>query len=96
MTYQTENTAFDQAMELLIQNGFNDIAEPIGILLNAAMRIERSHFLKAAPYERTEQRQGYANGFKQKTINSRIGSIQLDVPQTRDFSIFTRGRSRMR
>lgn len=87
MTYQTEDTAFDQAMELLIQNGFNDIAEPIRILMNTAMKVERSHFLNAAPYERTDQRQGYANGFKQKTVNSRVGSIRLDIPQTRD-SVF--------
>lgn len=83
MTYQTENTPFNQAMELLIQNGFNDIAEPIGILMNVAMKIERSQFLKASPYERTDQRQGYANGFKEKTVHSRVGSIQLDIPQTR-------------
>ncbi len=88
MTYQEENTSFGQAMELLIQNGFNDIAEPIGILMNAAMKVERSRFLKAAPYERTEQRQGYANGYKQKIFSSRIGSVQLDIPQTRDCDFY--------
>ena len=88
MTYHQENTSFEQAMELLIQNGFNDLAEPISIMMNAAMKIERSRFLNADPYERTVQRQGYANGFKQKTVSSRVGSIQLDIPQTRDCDFY--------
>lgn len=88
MTYQAENTAFDQAMELLIQNGFNDIAEPIRILMNTAMKVERTHHLNAAPYERTEHRQGYANGYKAKTVHTRVGSMQLDVPQTRDATFY--------
>lgn len=88
MTYQQENTAFDQAMELLIQNGFDDVAAPISILMNAAMKVERSRFLNASPYERTEDRQGYANGYKDKTVNTRMGSIQLDVPQTRNCDFY--------
>ncbi|HIP82995.1 MAG TPA: IS256 family transposase [Desulfocapsa sulfexigens] len=88
MTYQQENTAFNQAMELLIQNGFDDVAAPISILMNAAMKAERSRFLNASPYERTEDRQGYANGYKDKTVNTRMGSIQLDVPQTRNCDFY--------
>ena len=88
MTYQQENTAFDQAMELLIKNGFNEIATPICTLMNAAMKIERARFLNAAPYERTDKRQGYANGYKNKTVNTRVGSIQLDVPQTRNCDFY--------
>jgi putative transposase len=44
MTCYNESTPFDQAMELLIENGFNGVADTIGIMMNAAMRIERSRF----------------------------------------------------
>lgn len=44
------------------------------------MRIERSRVLAAEPYQRTEDRRGYANGFKPKTVKSRIGSLTLAVP----------------
>lgn len=88
MTYKQEDTIFDQAMELLIENGFDEVAIPIGIMMNAAMKIERSRFLKAAPYERTQQREGYANGFKDKTVRTRVGSIHLKVPQTRDCDFY--------
>ena len=67
----------------LIDNGMDSLAETFGILLNQAMLVERSKALKAQPYERTEERQGHANGFKDKTIKTRLGSILLDIPQVR-------------
>jgi transposase-like protein len=47
------------------------------------MKIERSQALSAQPYERTHDRKGYANGFKPKTVETRLGSLRLDVPQIR-------------
>ncbi len=47
------------------------------------MRIERSQALEAGPYQRTEKRRGYANGFKPKTLNTRVGELALQVPQVR-------------
>lgn len=84
MTCKLENTQFNLAMELLIANGFDGIADAITILMNSAMKIERSRYLQAEPYERTEQRQGYANGYKSKTVNTRTGKVLLAIPQTRD------------
>lgn len=40
MTCHTENNQFDLAMELLIENGFNGIAESVSILMNNAMKLE--------------------------------------------------------
>ena len=54
------------------------------ILLNEAMRLERTEYIGADPYERTEQRRSYASGFKSNTVNSRLGKLELKVPQTRD------------
>jgi transposase-like protein len=44
---------------------------------------ERAAALQAHPYERTPNRLGFANGFKSKTLNTRIGPIQFDIPQVR-------------
>jgi transposase-like protein len=52
------------------------------------MEIERSRHLQAAPYERSEQRQGYANGFKEKKVKSRVGELELLIPQVRDSSFY--------
>jgi hypothetical protein len=58
MTCEADCSQFDLAMELLITNGFGNVAEVVGILINSAMQIERSRHLQAIPYERTEERRG--------------------------------------
>ncbi len=47
------------------------------------MRIERSQVLAAEPYQRTEKRRGSANGFRPKTVTTRLGELALEVPQVR-------------
>jgi len=71
------------AVEVLLKNGFDGLAEALKLLFDEVMKIERSQALQAHPFERTEDRQGYANGFKHKTITTRVGKIELDVPQVR-------------
>ena len=71
-------------MELLIENGFNSVADAIAIMINGALQTVRSRYLQAEPYERTDRRRGYANGYKPKTVKTRVGKNQLAVPQTRD------------
>ncbi len=94
MTHQMEHNQFDIAMELLIENGFSGIADAVSILMNTAMQIERSRYLRADPYERTEQRQSYANGYKSKTVKTRVGTVNLAVPQTRDCEFYPQSLER--
>jgi putative transposase len=84
MAQRVENRSIDDAVELLKEHGFDGLAEAVTVLLNASMVAERSEYLGAAPYERSATRVGYANGFKDKTIKSRLGELRLSVPQTRD------------
>lgn len=70
----------------IIENGFDGLGESISILLNEAMKLERSHHLNADNYERSKERDGYASGYKPKTIKTRMGSIPLQVPQVRESS----------
>jgi len=71
-------------MKCLIDQGLDGMADAVGLLLNEAMKIERSEFLQAGPYERQVDRLGYANGFKDKTVRTRVGEIRLKIPQVRD------------
>ena len=54
-----------------------------GALVNEAMQAGRSHVLQARPFERTDARLGHANGFKPKTLKTRLGDITFAVPQVR-------------
>ena len=88
MAQRVENRTIDDAVELLKDNGFDGLAEAVTVLLNSAMVAERSEYLGAAPYERCAARVGYANGFKDKTVKTRLGALGLKVPQTRDSEFY--------
>ncbi|MDA7915254.1 IS256 family transposase [bacterium] len=84
MTHQMQSNELNEAVQLLAHNGFEGMANAMQILFNEAMKIERTEHLGAEPYERTDQRRTYSNGFKAKTVESRLGKLELKVPQTRD------------
>lgn len=75
--------SLDSVIDILIDQGFDGMANAIEILINEAMCFERSHFLQARPHQRTEDRRGYANGFKPKAVSTRLGRLNLRVPQVR-------------
>src|SRR5215208_2644719 len=48
-----------------------------------AMREEVKAHLGAAPHERSDGRRGHRNGTKARKLNTRVGEVELDVPQVR-------------
>jgi putative transposase len=88
MTHREHCNVCHDVVELLAEHGFDGMAQAIEILLNEAMKLERADVLGAAPYERTEARRGYANGFKAKRVDSRLGRLELNVPQTRGVEFY--------
>jgi transposase-like protein len=53
------------------------------LLTNLVMREEVTSHLGAAPHQRSAQRQGHRNGVKPRTLNTRVGELELSVPQVR-------------
>jgi putative transposase len=84
MTHQSENNQNTSAVQHILDNGLHGIAEAIRVIIDEAMKIERSQALQAQSHERTDLRLGYANGFKDKTISTRVGKICFSIPQVRD------------
>jgi len=80
---QTNPELLNTVLQLLSEQGTSGLAEGIRLLINEAMCQERSQALQALPYQRTDTRQGHANGFKPKTLDTRVGPIQFRVPQVR-------------
>lgn len=68
----------------MVANGMEAAPELMRVLLNNAMQMERSKYLQAEEYERTENRKGHANGYKPKTLRTRIGEITFAIPQVRE------------
>jgi len=88
MAHQPDSTVIETVVQLLCESGLSQMAEAVRIMLNEAMRIERSQVLGADPYERSERRQGHANGYKPKTIETRLGAMTVQVPQTRGVEFY--------
>lgn len=80
MTHQNDYTFAEE----LAEKGLDALPEMMRVLINQAMQAERARYLQADEYERTEDRKGHANGFKPKTVKTRIGEITFAVPQVRE------------
>jgi transposase-like protein len=83
MTHQKNDTNITAVYELINQYGLEAIPEAMTILFNQAMQLDRSQHLQASPYERSIDRLDYANGYKPKTLSTKMGKIKLAIPQTR-------------
>jgi putative transposase len=84
MTYQSDFTLPSELLEQIATQGFDILPELIRIVINAAMQGERQQYLGAAPYQHSPDRTGHANGFKPKTVKTRLGDIRFDIPQVRE------------
>ena len=84
MTYQIQDTESLSAVELIAERGMEGLPDALAALINEAMRIERERHLRAGSYERNQVRRGYANGYKPKTMKTRMGALPLQVPQVRE------------
>jgi putative transposase len=84
MTYHPDCTLPEGLLEQIADSGLAALPEAIRLLLNMAMLLERQQFIGAGPYERSADRQAHANGFKDKTLHTRLGSVTVEVPQVRE------------
>jgi putative transposase len=71
-------------LQAILENGLDGIAEAIRELFDEAMKLERENHLQAGRDQRSETRAGYANGYKPRAIQTRVGQIRLAVPQARE------------
>jgi transposase-like protein len=88
MAMRVETKPLAAAYAALLTHGLDGAGEALRILVNEASKIERAQHLNAQPYERSEGRSGYANGYKPKTVMTRMGELTFDVPQVRDSSFY--------
>ena len=84
MIYKNDCTLPKEYLEQLTAEGPGNLPEMIRVLVNEAMQIERSKYLNAKPYQRSHERSGHANGYKPKTVRTRVGEVTFDIPQVRE------------
>jgi len=88
MAYRVNNKSDTDLLELLLNKGLEGLPEVLTQFINQAMELERQRYLRAKPYERREKQTTYANDYKRKQLKSRVGKLQLQIPQTRDSKFY--------
>ena len=64
-----------------------EIAERV---IQEILEAEMTEHIGAAPYERAQGRTGHRNGHKPRTLRTRVGTLELLVPQDREGTFSTR------
>ena len=74
----------NEILQLLSSDRDGAFAKLLQDSLNSILKAESTEQLKAEPYERTEERTGSRNGFRERPLTTRIGQITLRVPKHRN------------
>ena len=94
MTPDPEQRLPRELLKELIEEGSDAFRGVLEKLLNTAMQMEREEFLGARRWERSEQRRDHANGYKAKTLSTRVGQLQIRIPQVRHLDFYPRSLER--
>jgi len=87
MTTEKTSVFEDLLEDLSIENG-DVLTRVVSTVLNLAMKLEQEKALQAAPYERNGERAGHRNGYKDKTLRTRIGEVPVQIPQVRGMEFY--------
>ena len=85
---QVKDSLIDQIVKGLIGHGAEGLKTVLELLFNTAMKVEREQFLGVGAHERSEERKGYANDYKPKEVQTRMGALELAVPQVRGLGFY--------
>src|SRR5437660_7109538 len=64
------------------------LREGVRVLAQELMEMELAEHVGADRHERTPERNGYRNGYREREWDTRVGTIELQVPRVRDSSFF--------
>ena len=67
--------------KLLEQDDVDLLREGVRVLAQAVMETEVSGQIGAGPYERSASRTAYRNGYRTRTWDTRVGTIELKIPK---------------
>lgn len=74
----------EEVLQVLAGNRDEAFKYLVEKILNQIMLVESAVQLGADKHERTEERQDYRNGTRERILHTRIGTIELEVPRHRN------------
>lgn len=83
---QVHFTLETEDIQSLIDQSVKDNAakQILQTVFNQLMDEQRTDYIQATNYERSDDRRSQRNGYYERELTTRIGSLELKVPRTRD------------
>lgn len=79
----------DEILQLLSEDRDDAFKKLLTESLNSILKAESTEQLRAEPYERTQSRTDSRNGFRERPLKTKIGTITLTVPRHREVPFHT-------
>jgi putative transposase len=75
----------EDIQKIIAESGADKTAKTVlTVFFNQLMEKQRDDYIQADSYERTDQRKTYRNGYYDRDFTTRVGTLELRVPRTRD------------
>ncbi len=84
----TKKFSEDLLSDLINYKGEDLLNEIIRLGIQGLMELERDEHIGVGNYERSPERRSHRNGYKSRVLYTRLGTLVLQVPQTRDGSFY--------
>lgn len=68
----------------LLAGGEDLLRRLLGEMVQEALEKEFERFVGAGPWQRTESRRGWRNGYKSRRLQTRVGTLELRIPKDRE------------
>ena len=81
---KTNNTVKLDKLQVALLNDENFLRRVAERFCQYLLEEEMNNHLEALPYQRTDKRKGYRNGYKPRKLKTRVGTLELLVPQDRE------------
>ena len=94
MAHRNRKAGEEMAQGTLLLDDPGFLKEIVERVLQKLLEAEMTEHVGAAPYERSGERKGHRNGHKPRTLRTRVGTLNLLVPQDREGTFSTRLFSR--
>ena len=87
MTQYNISLSEEMVRELFLSGSEGVMKDLVEQVLNQLLISKAEDKCKAKPYEQTEERVDYRNGFRERTLTTRIGKLVLEIPRLRTQSV---------
>jgi transposase-like protein len=77
----------DALLDYLSNSDQDTLREVLQHTLQALIEAEAAGVVGAQPHERSEDRVGYRNGHRPRTLDTRVGRLELGIPKLRQGSL---------